>query len=128
MIAKKSEIRFNAARSKLALALQNLEDTIKEKIHEEAIQSRLIEISANDAAQNQAKLIEQNNIIQSLNHEINELQKNLNELSQENEFLNEKMRALGHKMQSFQNAKKSLIEAIEMDLTAIEHLINSEEK
>ncbi len=127
MIAKKSEIRFNAARAKLALELKNLENTVKEKIHEEAIQSRLIEASANDAAQNQAKIIAQTNTIQNLNHEINELQKHLNELSQENEFLNEKMRAMGQKMQHFQDVNKSLIEAVEIDLVAIEQLINSEE-
>jgi len=127
MISKNSELRFDKARTRLSLALQNLENTVKEKLHEEAIQSRLIETSTNDIAHNQSIIVEQTNTIQSLNHEINALQKNLKDLSHENEFLNEKARTMAQRMRDTQEQQKKLIEVIEMDLFKIEEIINNEE-
>lgn len=122
-----AEIRFEKARKKLSESLQNLEDIIKNKLHETAIQSKMIDVSANDIENNQAMIVEQANTIQNLNHEINNLQQNLLQVGKETEFLNEKNRVFAQRLESFHKYQAQAIEAIEVDLTRIEEIINNEE-
>jgi predicted RNase H-like nuclease (RuvC/YqgF family) len=127
MTSKNSANKFDKARDRLSLSLQNLENTIKEKLHEAAIQSKLIDVSKNDLSHSQSIIVEQTNTIQNLNHEINNLQNNMVEMSKEIEFLNEKNQVIAQRMKESQKQQKSLLEAIEKDLLAIEELINDEE-
>lgn len=122
-----AEIRFEKARKKLSESLQNLEDIIKNKLHETAIQSKMIDVSANDIENNQAMILEQANTIQNLSHEINNLQQNLLQVGKETEFLNEKNRVFAERLKIFGKYQAQAIEAIEVDLTRIEEIINNEE-
>ena len=122
-----AEIRFEKARKKLSESLQNLEDIIKNKLHETAIQSKMIDVSAHDIENNQAMIVEQANTIQNLSHEINNLQENLLQVGKETEFLNEKNRVFAERLESFRKYQQQAIEAIEIDLTRIEEIINNEE-
>ena len=64
-----AEFRFEKARQRLSHALENLEDAMKRKLHEEAIESRMI--GAADSAA--ATVMEQEIIIQNLTLEVNNL-------------------------------------------------------
>lgn len=122
-----AEIRFEKARKKLSESLQNLEDIIKNKLHETAIQSKMIDVSAHDIENNQAIIVEQANTIQNLSHEINNLQENLLQVGKETEFLNEKNRVFAERLESFRKYQAQAVEAIEVDLARIEEIINNEE-
>ncbi|OFW80490.1 MAG: hypothetical protein A2887_05140 [Alphaproteobacteria bacterium RIFCSPLOWO2_01_FULL_40_26] len=118
-----AEIRFEKARKRLADMLKNLEEVIKEKLHEAAINS--IDISDNEKGA-QAWMIGQEGVIQNLNEEINNLQKSLSDLGKETEFLREKNQVLANKISKFRDEGKSLIEAIEADLLHIEEVIKND--
>lgn len=117
-----AEIRFDKARKRMAHAFENLEDAMKRKLHEEAIESRMI--VAGDA---DAEIIEQATTIQNLNLEINNLQKSLSELGRESEFLNTKNKIFAEKLGAIRSEQMALIEAIESDLVKISDAIKSEE-
>jgi hypothetical protein len=127
MTKNHAEIRFEKARKKLSESLQNLEDIIKNKLHETAIQSKMIDVSAHDIENNQAMIVEQANTIQNLSHEINNLQENLLQVGKETEFLNEKNRVFAERLESFRKYQAQAVEAIEVDLARIEEIINNEE-
>jgi chromosome segregation ATPase len=120
-----AETRFETARKRLSESLKTLEKTVKEKLHQAAIESKMLDVSENEE-EAQAKVVQQETIIQNLNEEINNLQKNLSDLGKEADFLNEKNRTLSEKISDSRNEKKSLLEAIEADLTKIENIINKE--
>jgi len=63
-------------------------------------------------------------VIQNLNEEINKLQKNLSDLGNENEFLNDKSKILGKKFDELRNTGRNLLDAIDVELAAIEEAIN----
>ncbi len=127
MSSQNSENRFNKARNRLSLALENLESVIKEKLHETAAQSKLINASASDLERNQGIVVEQANTIQNLTHEINNLQKNMVEMSKEIEFLNEKSLTIAKRADETRQNSKILVEEVEQNLIRIEQLINDEE-
>ncbi len=118
-----SEIRFEKSRKRLAEVLRNLEEVVKEKIHETAINSKIIDGRDNND-NNQSQLAEQVITIQNLNSEINRLQKSLSDLGNDNEFLSEKNKALGQRIQDLKNESKTLIDEIEANLIKIEEAIN----
>lgn len=119
-----SEIRFEKSRKRLSEVLRNLEEVVKEKIHETAIDSKMIDISDASNGSSRAQIIEQAAVIQNLNYEINKLQKNLSELGNEGEFLSEKNKLLGERIQELRTQSKILIDAIEADLLQVEETIN----
>lgn len=120
-----SEIRFDKARKKLSDAFKNLEDVMKQKLHEAAIQSTMIGASENDVGGRQAQIVEQLATIQSLNLEINNLQKNLINAGNETDFLNEKNKFLAEKFSKLQKESLCFIEAIETDIALIEEVIKN---
>lgn len=119
-----SEIRFEKSRKRLSEVLKNLEEVVKEKIHETALDSKMIDISDRNNESSRGQIIEQAAVIQNLNSEINKLQKNLSDLGSESEFLTEKNKLLGERIQELRTQSKSLIDAIEADLLHIEEAIN----
>lgn len=118
-----AEIRFENARKRLSHALENLEDVMKRKLHEEAIESRMIR-AADDS---DAEILEQATTIQNLNLEINNLQKALSDLGRETEFLNTKNKIFAEKLSAIRGEQLGLIEAIETDLAKISEAIKIEE-
>ncbi len=118
-----ANLRFEEARKRLANALGNLEDVVKNKLHEEASSSRLIR-STEDS---QAKIIQQEIIIQKLNLEINNLQQNLSDLGQENEFLNTKNKIFAEKLINLRQERLEIIAEISSDLNKIFSAIKLEE-
>jgi hypothetical protein len=120
-----SEIRFDKARKKLSDAFKNLEDVMKQKLHEAAIQSTMIRASEHDVGGRQAQIVEQLATIQSLNLEINNLQKNLINAGNETDFLNEKNKLLADKFAKLQKESLCFIETIETDITLIEEVMQN---
>lgn len=119
-----AKLKFEQSRKRLSDTLKNLEEVVQDKIHETAIDSKMIDVSDDSSAAASAKVIEQEAVIQNLNEEINKLQKNLSELGNENEFLNEKAKVLGTKFNEFREQGKKLLDAIEVELASIEGAIN----
>jgi len=123
-----AEARFEKARKRLSSTLNNLEAVMKEKLHEAALENKMINISLNDFKQHEARLVEQSNIIQNLHHEINNLQKNLEDLGRENEFLTTENHLLEQNFFHLHKQGSNLIESITSDLAQIEEIVNGEEK
>ncbi len=121
-----AQIRFEEAREKLASTLQNIENTIIEKIRESAIHQQ-IDVDERDSlarqASMQAKIIEQDAIIEKLNNEINKMQKSIEEIGKESEFSKEKNRFLADKIFKFKSQGSNFIQAIETDLARIHEII-----
>jgi len=123
-----SDIRFEKARKRLSTALKDLEEVMKEKLHESAFQNKMISASEDDIERREAVLVEQATTIQTLHHEINTLQKNLEHVGKEVEFLNSKNEALAQRMNNLKSQGSSLIEAIELDLVQVQQLIKDDEE
>lgn len=123
-MSTEAKIRFEKSRKRLSEVLRNLEEVVKDKIHETAIDSKMIDVSDDLSSSAQAKVIEQEAVIQNLNEEINKLQKNLSDLGNENEFLNDKSKILGKKFDELRNTGRNLLDAIDVELAAIEEAIN----
>ena len=123
------ENRFENARKNLAETLKDLEEIIKQKIHESALQGRMISsVSENEIKNTQSALLEKSTTIENLNQEINNLQNNLLDLGKENDFLNKENKALASKLANSNSQQSRLIEAIESDLVKIENVIQKESK
>jgi hypothetical protein len=119
-----AEIRFEKSRKRLSQALQNLEEIVKDKIHEASVNGRIINNSSAGFEVANNRILEQDAIIQNLNSEINDLQKNLSELGAESESLEEENKILAKKLKTFQTNSEKIISAIEADLVKIEEVIN----
>lgn len=120
-----AETKFETARKRLSDALRNLEEVMKQKLHDAAVESKMIDVSEDDS-HTQAKIIEQETVIQNLNSEINNLQRNLSDLGKEAEFLDRKNKNLSEKFSELKEQGAGLIEAIESDLLKIEEIISEE--
>lgn len=120
-----AEIRFEKARKRLSGALKNLEEVVKEKLHEASINATMISVSDDGDSAAHAKTVEQETIIQKLQSEINNLQNGLSDLGKENEFLNDRSKAMGSKISEFREKTSSLVEAIEADLLHIEEVLEN---
>ncbi len=110
-----ANIRFEKARKRLANALENLEDTIKDKLHDEASTSRIV--SAKE--ESEIKIAQQEIIIQNLNIEINNLQQNLSDLGRETEFLNTKNKIFAEKLEKLRQERLEIIDEISAELQKI---------
>lgn len=105
--------RFDKSRKNLSAALSNLEEAIKEKVHEASL------LSGSDADSE----VNQQVAINKLNEEVNRLQNELSELGKEVEFLTEKNKTLWQRIENFDQQKNDLITSIEADLTIIKEVI-----
>ena len=119
-----AELRFDNARKRLSHTLENLEDVMKRKLHDEAIESRMI-AAADDS---DTTVVEQGITIQNLNLEINNLQKALSDLGRETEFLNIKNKVFADKLSEIRTQQLDLIAAVESDLVKISDAIKTEEE
>jgi CII-binding regulator of phage lambda lysogenization HflD len=115
MIQTHANIRFEKARKRLSSALENLEDVVKNKLHEEASSSRII--SAKE--ESETKLAQQEIIIQNLTLEINNLQQSLSDLGRETEFLNTKNQIFAEKLAKLRQERLEIIAEISEDLNKI---------
>ena len=115
-----AELKFEKSRKRLASALKNLEEVIKFKISETAIQSRAIGFEDSGY---QTKFSEQTFAIQSLGKEVNYLQKTLSDLGKELEFTKTQNQIFGEKMKQIRSEATHLADVIELDLTRIEELL-----
>ncbi|MES2961985.1 MAG: hypothetical protein V4694_06335 [Pseudomonadota bacterium] len=122
-----AEIRFEKSRKKLSTALKDLDETIQRKLHEGAIETKIMDIGNEEDSEVRAKIIEQSETISNLNSEINALQKNLSTLGRESEFLHTKNKIFAEKLAAIRNQQSTLIEEIEADLVRIEDIIKTEE-
>jgi hypothetical protein len=123
-----SEVGFEKSRKRLSEALANLDKTIKQKLHETVIQSRMINVSSDvdDESQFKVKIVEQAAIIENLNSEINNLQREVENTGIEVEFLNEKNKLIVNKMNDLRHQSSAIAKEIEFDLLKIEELVKSE--
>lgn len=122
-----AEIRFEKSRKKLSTALKELDAAIQKKLHEGAIETKIMDIGNEEDSEAKAKIIEQSETISNLNSEINTLQKNLSILGRESEFLHIKNKIFAEKLAVIRNQQSILIEEIETDLIRIESIIKTEE-
>lgn len=119
-----AEIRFEKARKKLSGLLRNLEEVIKEKVHEAAFDSGIVNSASNGLQEESAKIIEQNIIIKNLNAEINHLQKNLSDLGIEAENLSKEKKDLLNEFHKIHDKAHHVIAEVEDDLNKIKEVIN----
>lgn len=119
-----AENRFEKSRKRLSQVLQNLEEVVKDKIHEASVNGRIINNSGAGLEAAHNRIIEQDAIIQNLNDEINDLQKNLSELGLEGEHLTQENKDLAKKLRNFQTNSSKIIAAIEADIIKIEEVMN----
>ncbi len=125
-MSETSEQRFVKSRDRLALALQNLEEIVTNKIHETALNARMLEVAGNDDDALRSRLLEQLAIVQNLSEELNKIQKINSEISKENDFLKDKNRFFADKAFKFKTDGSSLIQAVEEDLTRIKEIIKNQ--
>lgn len=121
-----SEKKFEAARTKLAEALENLEKITIEKLHETSLHSNMFNIEG-DEKSIKSRIIEQTATIQNLNLELNNLQKTISKISDENEALEEQNQSLLKKINQLRSSSASIIDNIEFDLNQISKIITKEE-
>ncbi len=120
-----AETRFEKARQRLSDALLQLEEVIKDKLHESSqIQARIGGYNDSGAMDQQVRIIEQSVTIQNLISEMNNLQKTLVEIEKETDFTRERNTFLTKKMSEIYDQNHVLINAIESDLTRLEEVIN----
>ncbi len=113
LVKLESEARFNQARKQLSAALKNLEEAVKEKIHEALLNTDLL------ATDDESKLV----AMSRMGIEVNHLQNELAELGKEAEFLRETNKILGQRISIFRQQKNNLVDAVEADLAAIHEVI-----
>ncbi|MBU6338624.1 MAG: hypothetical protein KGQ36_01430 [Rickettsiales bacterium] len=114
--------KFDIAFRKLTDALENLENTAIDKLHETSLHSSVLSISG-DEHSIKGRIVEQNAIIQNLNDEINKLQKNILTITAENENLTTQNESLLKKINQLRSDSADLIDDIESDLIKISKII-----
>ncbi len=115
MIQTRANIRFENARKRLSSSLENLEDVVKRKLHDEASSSRII----TSTKESELKLAQQEITIQNLTLEINNLQQSLSDLGRETEFLNTKNQIFAEKLAKLRQERLEIIAEISEDLNKI---------
>ena len=124
MTKSPAEIRFENARENLSRALQNLEETAVQKIHEATLNTNIIDSKNSDGANLRSRIAEQDSVIYTLKCEINNLQNNLSQLGDEIENLAEENRNLVNKLQKIHREGNEAIEDIAKDIQIIEVMLN----
>ena len=127
MLKISAELKFERARKKLADALKELDETFQAKLQEASNQTKLLEVDEDSFGDLQSRIVQQSTAIANLTSEINRLQNSLAEADKEADFTKEKNRALSQRFAEFRGKQKSLIEAIESDLTRLEQKIDGGE-
>jgi len=117
-----SQQKFENSRKKLSNTLKNLEEIIKEKIHESAINTRMLDESATASSM---KNLEQNLAIEKQNQEINNLQQTLSNIEKEAEFLREKNKILMQKILHFRNQAGNILESANNEISKIEEILKN---
>ena len=117
-----SQHKFDNSRKKLATSLKNLEEIIKEKIHESAIKTRMLDESSTSSSM---RSLEQNLALEKQNQEINHLQQNLSNLEKEVEFLREKNKILTQKILHFRNQAGNIIGTVSNEICKIEEILKN---
>ena len=117
-----SQQKFDNSRKKLATSLKNLEEIIKEKIHESAIKTRMLDESSTASSM---RTLEQNLALEKQNQEINHLQQNLSNLEKEVEFLREKNKILTQKILHFRNQAGNIIGTVSNEICKIEEILKN---
>ncbi len=121
-----SQIRFDAARERLASALKDLEEIVVAKIHETSMNAKMLDVADADEHSLQSKVIEQTAIIQNLSGELNKIQKTFAEFGKENDFLKDKNNFFADKIFKFKTQGSTLIQAVEGDLVRIREIIKND--
>jgi len=121
-MSNNSQQKFDISRKKLANTLKNLEEIIKEKIHESAIKTRMLDESSNTSSM---RSLEQNLALEKQNQEINHLQQNLSNLEKEAEFLREKNKILTQKILHFRNQAVNIFESVSNEISKIEEILKN---
>ena len=119
-----AEARFDKARRRLSEMLQELEEVVKNKIHEAS--ELQVKIVGNDDESSQINVGGYVSSSGSLAAEINRLQNDLSEVGKETEFQKDRNQILIKKITNFQQEKLRLVENIERSIAEIEKLINPE--
>jgi len=121
-MSNNSQQKFDISRKKLANTLKNLEEIIKEKIHESAIKTRMLDESSNTSSM---RSLEQNLALEKQNQEINHLQQTLGNLEKEAEFLREKNKILTQKILHFRNQAGNIFESVSNEISKIEEILKN---
>jgi hypothetical protein len=121
-MSNNSQHKFDISRKKLANTLKNLEEIIKEKIHESAIKTRMLDESSTSSSM---RSLEQNLALEKQNQEINHLQQNLSNLEKEAEFLREKNKILTQKILHFRNQAGNIIGTVSNEICKIEEILKN---
>ena len=121
-MSNNSQQKFDISRKKLANTLKNLEEIIKEKIHESAIKTRMLDESSNSSSM---RNLEQNLALEKQNQEINHLQQTLGNLEKEAEFLREKNKILTQKILHFRNQAGNIFESVSNEISKIEEILKN---
>lgn len=119
----RGEARFTKVRGDLSVALQNLEDVVKDKLHDSSLNNVIPTFTDGDENKIYTTITEQAKIIKNLNGETNHLQKELSELGKETEFLREVNKSLGKRLKDFKNEKNALTTSLDNDLEEIYKII-----
>lgn len=117
-----AEKKFENSRKKLANTLKNLEEIIKDKIQQSAVEDKMLnESSSSKPIAN----LDQKLTIENQNKEITRLTQMLNDFEKEAEFLREKNKILTQKILHFRNQASNIVDAVQNDIIKIEDILKN---
>ena len=117
-----AEKKFENSRKKLANTLKKLEEIIKDKIQQSAIENKMLDESSSTKP---IANLDQNLAIENQNKEITRLTQMLNDLEKETEFLREKNKILTQKILHFRNQASNIVDAVQNDIIKIEDILKN---
>jgi hypothetical protein len=117
-----AKTNFNISRNKLSLALNDLENSVKQKLQD--VQNDKNIVLNHEFAETDSLIHQQKIQIANLSNEINNLQKNLIDNSKENELLHSKINGNVERKLIFKNHIQELTELLENKLKNIESIIH----
>ncbi|MFM2200393.1 MAG: hypothetical protein RL769_448 [Pseudomonadota bacterium] len=117
-----AEKKFENSRKKLANTLKKLEEIIKDKIQQSAIENKMLDESSSTKP---IANLDQNLAIENQNKEISRLTQMLNDLEKEAEFLREKNKILTQKILHFRNQASNIVDAVQNDIIKIEDILKN---
>ena len=117
-----AEKKFENSRKKLSNTLKNLEEIIKDKIQQSAIENKMLDESSSTKP---IANLDQNLAIENQNKEISRLTQMLNDLEKEAEFLREKNKILTQKILHFRNQASNIVDAVQNDIIKIEDILKN---
>ena len=117
-----AEKKFENSRKKLSNTLKNLEEIIKDKIQQSAIENKMLDESSSTKP---IANLDQKLTIENQNKEITRLTQMLNDLEKETEFLREKNKILTQKILHFRNQASNIVDAVQNDIIKIEDILKN---